>query len=307
MVGRYKASPEILDAIRRSFDDGYYCFTDDIDVFKQSYIDGIKNNATGFWNPADERKDGDIVHSDEYTLYKFNTSDNRSRLEIHLQDEFGRQKLEEFGWLVNGQPIDIEYKINQFGFRCNNFTDAPGIVYVGCSNTYGTGMLLNDIWPTLVSSYFNLESWNLGAPGMGLTTGTFYLMNWPNDIPNPKAIIVLEPPPNRLELYYFKHDRLKIDILKHILDEYKQNILVHSLYERLPFTAAINYRLNIQALKLLAKQWNVPLISKTLFSNSLSISSAGSTDYARDLMHFGKNVHASIAENMIQALKNEGL
>ncbi len=306
----YKATPKSLTDIDASFYREYFCFDDiNIEAIKTLYIEGIKNNSTGFWNPRDSTGAEDIIVSDDYTVYKYNTADNKGRLISHLRDEFAKQKLKQYNWLVDDKPVEIEYKINRNGFRCNNFTNDPGIVFVGCSNTYGTGMHLQDIWPSIVASHFDLESWNLGTPGMGLTMSTFYLTNWYNDIPNPRAIVVLEPPPDRVELYYFKNEKFEVDIFKSLLDQYEVNPMVNYLYSSLPFTAAINYRLNIQALRLLAKQWNVPFVTKTLFQSATQLKTAPNieTDFARDLMHFGKNVHIAIAEKMIEALKDEGL
>ncbi len=306
----YKATPDRLALIESSFYNEYFCFDEvNIKTIKPFFIDAIKKNSTGFWNPWDGTGEEDVIVGEDYTTYRFNTADNRTRLITHLQDEYGRQKLKQYNWLVDDKPVEIEYKVNRNGFRCNNFTNDPGIVFVGCSNTYGTGMHLQDIWPSLVSSYFNCESWNLGTPGMGLTMSTFYLTNWYEDIPTPKAIVVLEPPPDRIELYHFKNEQFQVDILKNLLDMHETHPLVDCLYSSLPFTSAINYRLNIQSLKLLAKHWNVPIVTKTLFesANNIKIKPESSSDFARDLMHFGKNVHSAIAEKMIEALKNEGL
>lgn len=312
MTEGYKATPELLEFIQEGLKQEYFCFEDtNIDSMKPLFIETMKKNATGQWNPWNpyslEGAEDNIV-TDDYTICKFNTADNKIRLEKHLQDEFARQKLKQYNWLVDDQPVEIEYKINRYGFRCNNFTNDPGIIFLGCSFTYGTGMHLKDIWPSLVASHFNLQPWNLGTPGMSLTMGTFYLTNWYKDIPNPKAIVILEPPPDRIELYQLRENYCQVDILKFLLDNYQQNVLVNRLYNTLPFTTAINYRLNIQALKLLAKHWNIPIVSATLFeSSSMHISQKGETEFARDLMHFGKNFHTAIAEYMIDKLKSQGL
>lgn len=310
MTEGYKATPELLEFIHEGLKQEYFCFDDtNIDSMKPLFIETIKKNSTGqwnSWNPYSLEGSEDNIVTDDYTICKFNTADNKIRLEKHLADEFARQKLKQYNWLVDDKPVDIEYKINRNGFRCNNFTDDPGIIFLGCSFTYGTGMPLEDIWPSLVASYFNLQPWNLGTPGMSLTMGTFYLTQWYKDIPNPKAIVILEPPPNRVELYQLRDGYCQVDILQCLLDNYQQNVLVSRLYNTLPFTTAINYRLNIQAVKLLAQQWNIPIVSGTLFGSSMDISH-DDPGFARDLMHFGKNFHVAVAEYIIDKLKSQGL
>lgn len=272
--------------------------------FKELFVDSLKKYSTGYFNPWDDTGDEENLYTDDYTIFKFNTADNKKRLHRHLTDSYAREKLTEYNWLEDNLPKEIEYKINSSGFRCNNFNSDPGIVYVGCSHTYGTGMQLERTWPSIVSNYFNLESWNLGTPGLSISPGTFYLLNWASEISNPKAIVVLDSPPGRSELYTLKNNRLTISLLKNMLENVESSIFVNKLYQAMLTTSAIKQIHDTQSLKLLADSLKVPFIN---IKTADIIKSIEEIDFARDLMHFGANVHDRIASYVIHQLKNAGL
>lgn len=275
---------------------------DDI-TLKEMFIAGIKESSTGAWNPSLNFSKDESLYTAEYNYYFYNTTDNKDLLEQNLADENTRTLLKENGWLDNNKVVDIEYKINRYGFRCDNFSNDPGIIFLGCSNTYGTGLPLSAVWPSIVAEYFNLKSWNLGTPALSSTAGTFYLLNWYKDIPNPKAIVLLDPPLGRIEMYKKSDHYLQINLLRGMLERSKTALTV-KLYDYIIPTSSISYKLNALALQLLAEKLNIPFVCGSLKTiNNLS----KQNDFARDLMHSGKKIHREIAEHFIVELKKAGL
>lgn len=296
MVNEYLATPEELKNIASMLINRRFATNEN---FKELFISGLKKYSTCYEANAEEN-----IHTDNYSIFKFAVSDNKTRLLNHLNDTFAKEKLKEYNWLINESPREIEYKINRNGFRCNNFTSEPGIIFVGCSNTYGIGMTLENNWPSIVSKYFNLECWNLGTPGLSISSGTFYLLNWISDIPNPKAIVLLEPPDDRFELYTLKNDHIMISLLKTMLDSMQSSGFKNRIYQALSTTSTMQQICDIQCLTLLAEKLNIPFIRN---ATSDIIKTVEEIDFARDLMHFGNKMHSKIANHVIDQLKIAGL
>lgn len=298
MSAEYKATPELLDQISNFAIENFYT-----DIDQQKFINSIIRSSTGLWDPRFDSDVDDTVYTADYTHYKYNTADNKRRLDTHLADSFARSKLEEYNWLIDNSVASIDYKINNSGFRCENFNNDAGIIFVGCSHTYGTGMPVEDIWPSLVADRFNMQSWNLGTPGLSSTPGTFYLLNWHTSIPNPKAIVLFDPPLGRIELYKQHSDFYSINILKTLLVDYGNDAsaLANRLYHSLVATSEVNYKLNQISLRLLAEKLNIPFVYGSF--NGLN----NVVDFARDLMHPGRKTHNLIAKHFIAQLEKVGL
>ena len=64
------------------------------------------------------------------------------------------------------------YKINRDGFRTldgSPFVKGSKVnIFLGCSDTFGVGMHLEDTWSYKLSQYHEGEYWNLGIPGTGV-------------------------------------------------------------------------------------------------------------------------------------------
>lgn len=73
-------------------------------------------------------------------------------------------------------PDDIDYKINEHGFRSDSFDieSEKRIVFLGCSMTAGIGLPLEHTWCYILLNYikrdtgYDIPYWNLGQPGGGL-------------------------------------------------------------------------------------------------------------------------------------------
>jgi hypothetical protein len=111
----------------------------------------------------------------------------------HLKSNY--QALELGGWIDK----EITYKFNSFAFRCEEFTNDPSILFLGCSHTVGVGITLEHAWPTIVAEKLNLQCYNLGQGGSSADTAYRLGSYW---IPKilPKMVVFLIPEPHRLEL-----------------------------------------------------------------------------------------------------------
>lgn len=108
-------------------------------------------------------------------------------------------------------PTDIEYKYNNYGFRCDDFDNWKNhqhrILYAGCSMTEGIGLPLNDIWPTLLHNKIcenydiNIPYWTIASGGTGIDQLVRYLYNV-KDLLRPQVIISYLPGKERRELAY---------------------------------------------------------------------------------------------------------
>ena len=61
------------------------------------------------------------------------------------------QALENNGWINK----EFTYQFNSFAFRCEEFTNDPSILFLGCSHTVGVGLPIEHTWPTVVANKLN--------------------------------------------------------------------------------------------------------------------------------------------------------
>jgi hypothetical protein len=104
------------------------------------------------------------------------------------------------------KPGSFNYKFNDCGFRCDNFslaTDLP-IVFLGCSFTEGVGLPLEETWSYKLIEKIrektnkNIPYWSLAVGGSGIDTAARLLYEFTKTQPV-KHIFLLAPPPERRE------------------------------------------------------------------------------------------------------------
>jgi hypothetical protein len=144
-------------------------------MFKPNYDSFYKQhaNTTRYW-----------LQNDRKELYELNLKSNYDLLKNN-------------NWIDNS----FTYKFNSHGFRCDEFTDEPSIMFLGCSFTCGIGLPIDYIWPELVSKKLNMRCANLGIGGSSIDTAFRLCHGW-IDIIKPQIVILLEPPGVRVELVY---------------------------------------------------------------------------------------------------------
>lgn len=104
----------------------------------------------------------------------------------------------------------IEYSINRQLFRCEFDFDknAEGMdvdIAVGCSHTFGTGHLLENTWPNIVSKYTGRKVINLGCPGHGVETSYINLKKY-IEFFNVKNVFHYQPIYSRYYVYDGVHN-----------------------------------------------------------------------------------------------------
>lgn len=97
--------------------------------------------------------------------------------------------------------LEIEYKINEHGYRGDNFLEKAEILSLGCSQTYGSGIPENFIWPNLFANKINKGYHNLATKGDSLQGQVYKAFEYFKEFGHPKVILGFFPI-NRLEIPY---------------------------------------------------------------------------------------------------------
>jgi hypothetical protein len=129
--------------------------------------------------------------------------DTQELFEKHKSDPLARRCLEHFGWIRGENPVSIQYLLNDQGYRIDHDYDEEGIVFYGCSFTFGVGLEKKDTFSELVTKKLSLANFNFGIPGVGLDANVIHaLFLLKHTIKRPKAIVVLNPPPRRWNYFH---------------------------------------------------------------------------------------------------------
>jgi hypothetical protein len=112
-------------------------------------------------------------------------------------DELDRQNKKLF-WLPDG--IDSPYKINSKGYRSDEFLETRDIVFAGCSQTWGEGVLYDAIWGNILSKLLEKKSYNIGLGGKSVQFIVQNAIAFCKEYGNPKALFCLFPEFTRIEM-----------------------------------------------------------------------------------------------------------
>lgn len=238
--------------------------------------------------------------------------DNEQEYENNLKHN--RDRLEEYGWIplppsercighrYHYNPnnpgindwVELSYKLNKYGFRCDNMPEHKkprSIIAIGCSNTFGIGMPVGQIWPTIVGNSMRQRPYNLGIPNGSHDSAFRVLLAWLPKI-RPSHVFFLEPPGVKYETHTQTFGVMRSNSQKPhpvgVRFEHEDEWTLH------------RDKLN-RAIQSLCDQYDTPLI-RMQWTNELSHQTAevfGSVDSARDLSHPGRNAHAVIGTKML--------
>lgn len=223
----------------------------------------------------------------------------------NLNDEARRAWLHGLGWIDR----TITYRINQFGFRCDDFSDSDtkhrGIVVLGCSYTQGTGLPEEEVYTHHLQTHFGRKVWNLGIPGADTKPLANFALFHMLDYIEPEAIIFTIPPNGR---YKSLRDFPPCE-LENVPE--LDGIDIGKKYNRTQITdlteTTMNYVRDMMSVKALCADLGIPFVAST--ANNLSDihdrETAKRLDYdrARDLMHFGVKHHRRWADKYIRELE----
>lgn len=87
---------------------------------------------------------------------------------------------------------DVGYKYNTHGYRCQDFKNQE-LMFLGCSNTFGMGMNLENTFPYLLSQKLKMQYINLGAGGDSAQAQIIKAFTFFKEFYNPEYIIAVFP------------------------------------------------------------------------------------------------------------------
>jgi hypothetical protein len=216
----------------------------------------------------------DWLQMDNEDLYKKNLKENYDLLETN-------------GWINQ----KFTYKFNSHGFRCDEFSIDPTIMFLGCSNTCGVGLPVDTIWPEIVSKNLNMRCANLGI-GAGSNDTTFRLCDGWIDRINPQIVILLRTYPHRLELVD-SSTIYNLSLTRKNLDEVSREFLTK--WSTDDNNGYFNDLKNHLAIQHICASRNIKFLS-------LEPTQLYHVDTARDLSHCGKNSNKMFADTVLSKM-----
>lgn len=114
----------------------------------------------------------------------------------NLNLKYKKSLLEQYNWIDS----NFTYKFNKHGFRSDEFTNDPSIVFLGCSITAGIGLPIEATWPTLVANHLNLRCYNLGIGGASNDTAFRLAHVWIEKL-KPQIVVFCQTYAERYELH----------------------------------------------------------------------------------------------------------
>lgn len=238
-----------------------------------------------------------------YTHYKFISPDDQDTFKYNL--EKNSKRLLDNNWLdSNNNIVDIDYRINKQGFRCNHFSNEEGILFLGCSYTFGVGLHEHQTWAYKVAEKYNTNCWNLGIPGHGIDIHSYFVnCHLKEELPNVRAICILQTPPDRISLLQDRGDEICLQDYFTILqanEDKAHTIMYKDFTQSLELTYKMNYYKNKTSIENYCKLHNIPFVyidQKSALSDFNLRSSL-----ARDCQHHGESENIHIASKVIERL-----
>jgi len=236
-----------------------------------------------------------------------------------------KELLGKFGWLdENGEIKKLTYNTYDYGFR-TPLRDKPSAVFIGCSNTFGTGLNIEQTFSYKLSQKLNLPLVNLGIPGASFDQTYRVLKTFLPKL-NPKYVFCLIPDAARAEVCITpilgrtsKEYKGRVDtILKNInlhTYEKKENSFsplvdyVKYIQEGTLITTEnqlINYNKNLDALKYLCRKtklFTIPTLRYFILREQLTFKRPYGR--ARDLSHFGETWHDIVTEDFFNLISQD--
>ena len=114
---------------------------------------------------------------------------------------FGHKTVETIGPDTDTSSRFFLYEHNESGFRCDSFnqnSEFP-VLFLGCSQTFGTGLPLEETWSYLLYreiknfKKIDIPYWSLAVGGSSIELQSIFLYHF-IDLLKPKLIFMLMPP-----------------------------------------------------------------------------------------------------------------
>lgn len=137
----------------------------------------------------------------EYSNF-VNDSFNWKNAMNSVETIFGSEVLADMEKQLMWKPenLDFIYSMNSKGYRSDEFIENREIVFAGCSETWGVGVLKDGIWGNILSKSMGMKSYNLGSPGTSVQFIINNLLAFFKQHGNPKFLFCLFPEFTRFEM-----------------------------------------------------------------------------------------------------------
>jgi len=218
-------------------------------------------------------------------------SDSEKRYQTNLTQCPGG--LETHNWINSA----FTYKFNSHGFRCDEFTEEPSAVFLGCSLTQGIGLPVETTWAQIVAKQLNLRCYNLGIGGASNNTAFRLAYTWLETI-RPKIVVLCTASPERLEL-------LSTDETYELLPNTPKHHPGQDFYKHWVSNennGILNQAKNVLAIEMLCQRLDICLI----VVDSALLLSTMYIDLARDLTHPGRRSNLAFAQHVLNLVPREG-
>ena len=196
----------------------------------------------------------------------------------------------------------LRYKLNTYGFRSDEFPEKEyreSITFLGCSQTFGTGIHKESTWASLVAKHYNLLEINL-AIASGSLDSAFRVYNEWQPIHKSKITCLLLPPSNRMELArnaVWDPNMSHWENVGHWSLGEKSNYGFETKTFMMDLLSDINQEVrtdrNLAAIKYIAQETESTFIVSSF---------EGEYDKARDNLHGGPEWNRNMANKFIKAI-----
>ena len=234
-------------------------------------------------------------------------TDTPERFAELMQDPEHRRYFEELGW---HEPGAITYEFNSHGFRCDEFTDEPCLIALGCSYTMGIGLPRQVLWPELVAQDLGLRVANLAWGGYSADSCFRLAEYWVPRL-KPELVVLMAPNMARFELL-LDHEQLlphqhRNQLFEVIMPASESNLFADHSFLRHWWGNPENHRLNnlrnCMALQRLCDELDVPCVIDNADHHMWW--SREELGYARDFLHGGPPAHRRIADHILNEYQSK--
>lgn len=210
-------------------------------------------------------------------------SDSPELFEKNLKNNY--DLLKSNGWIDK----TVTYKLNNYGFRCDNFSHEDNIVFLGCSITMGIGLNYEDLYVNKVSQSLGLKCNNLGLAASSNDTA-FRLALIYLKVLKPKIVVLHNQFSGRMEV-------LDTNYARFLLPGYNEETHpdFYKIWLGTEENLYLNKTKNVLAIESLAKSIGAKFIHTTDADRvKFPIES-----YARDLIHPGHTHQDQLAKSIL--------
>lgn len=204
-------------------------------------------------------------------------------------------------WYYRTTPIT--YKYNSQGHRCNDIESLDFenyVLFLGASDTVGTGLELEKTYPYLVSKSLGTSYYNLSVGGVGVDSLFYNLNMWLNQFPKPKYISLCWHDPARFLTEVNDKKDVFISVGHWTKDDDQKNMFRYG-----DASGYFDTRLKLQCnmIKSLLEFHKIPHANISVSQVKLyeiPIKIFNMVDYARDSQHPGIKTNQLVAEYLIE-------